>query len=99
MRCTRPRLAAAGVLVCAALLAGCGSSENFSAKNFAPSTAVVNPPDGQPGVGKPAVTLGTKNFTEESIVGQLYAQALQAKGFTVRVQDSIGPTEVTTRSS
>jgi osmoprotectant transport system substrate-binding protein len=93
--CARPWAAAALALAAAALLAGCGSSGgNFSAKNFAPSTAVVSLPAGQPGAGKPAVTLGTKNFTEEFILGQLYAQALQAKGFTVHLIQNIGPTEV-----
>ncbi|HZT85051.1 MAG TPA: glycine betaine ABC transporter substrate-binding protein [Gaiellaceae bacterium] len=32
---------------------------------------------------KPTIVLGTKNFTEEYILGQLYGQALQAKGFHV----------------
>ena len=36
---------------------------------------------GKPGAGKPAVTLGAKNFTEEFILGQLYTQALRAKGY------------------
>jgi Bacterial transcriptional regulator/Substrate binding domain of ABC-type glycine betaine transport system len=40
------------------------------------------------------VTLGTKNFTEEYILGELYAQALQAEGFTVNLKQGIGPTEV-----
>ncbi len=35
---------------------------------------------GQPGAGKPAVTIGAKNFTEQYILGELYAQALQAEG-------------------
>lgn len=83
------------VLAAAAVLAGCGSSGgNFSAKSFAPSTAVVGFPSGQPGASKPAVTLGSKNFTEALILGQLYAQALQAEGFTVRLKENIGPTEV-----
>ena len=90
----RPRTAAALALAAAALLAGCASGGNFSPKNFAPSTAVVSFPAGQPGTGKPAVTLGTKNFTEEFILGQLYAQALRAKGFTVHLKQNIGPTEV-----
>ena len=34
----------------------------------------------RPGVGKPAVTIGDKNFTEENILGELYAQALQGEG-------------------
>ena len=29
------------------------------------------------------IILGTKNFPEEFILGQLYKQALEAKGFTV----------------
>src|SRR5207248_2182849 len=90
----RPRTAAL-TLAAAALLAGCGSSGgNFSAKSFAPSTAVVGFPSGQPGAGKPAVTLGSKNFTEALTLGQLYAQALTAEGFTVRLKENIGPTEV-----
>src|SRR5215831_18291398 len=90
----RPR-AVVLVVGAVALLAGCGSSGgNFSGKSFAPSTAVVGFPSGQPGAGKPAVTLGTKDFTEEYILGQLYAQALAAEGFTVHLKQGIGPTEV-----
>jgi glycine betaine/choline ABC-type transport system substrate-binding protein len=66
----------------------------FSTKSFTPATVVVSPPAGRPGMGKPAVRLGTKNVTEELILGQLYAQALQAKGFTVQLTQAIGPTEV-----
>src|SRR5215831_17733809 len=90
----RPR-AVVLVVGAVALLAGCGSSGgNFSGKSFAPSTAVVGFPSGQPGAGKPAVTLGTKDFTEEYILGELYAQALTAQGFTVHLKQGIGPTEV-----
>lgn len=74
-------------LAIAAVVAGCGG------KNYAPSTRLVSFPTGKPGEGKPAVTLGTKNFTEEFILGQLYAQALTARGFTVHLRENIGPTE------
>lgn len=47
-----------------------------------------------PGAGKPPVTIGTKNFTEELILGQLYAQALHAKGFSVALKSNIGASEV-----
>jgi osmoprotectant transport system substrate-binding protein len=83
------------VLGVAALVSGCASGGgNFSGKSFAPSTGVVGFPSGQPGASKPAVTLGTKDFTEEYILGELYAQALTAEGFTVRLKQGIGPTEV-----
>src|SRR5690349_90751 len=46
------------------------------------------------GAGKPAVTLGSKNFAEENILGQLYAQALRAKGYTIQLKSEIGSTEL-----
>jgi osmoprotectant transport system substrate-binding protein len=41
----------------------------------------------------PAIVVGTKNFAEEYILGELYTQALQAKGFTVTNKGGLGPTE------
>jgi len=94
LQCARPR-AVVLVLAGMALVSGCASSGgNFSGQSFTPSTAVVAFPSGQPGAGKPAVTLGTKDFTEEYILGQLYTQALAARGFTVHLKQGIGPTEV-----
>ena len=40
------------------------------------------------------VIIGTKNFPEEFILGQLYKQALEAKGFTVSYKENIGSTEL-----
>ena len=42
----------------------------------------------------PTIKLGTKNFTEEYLLGQLYKQALEAKGYKVDYHESIGSTEV-----
>ncbi len=51
-----------------------------------------------PGTGKPAVTIGDKNYTEQFILGQLYAQALQAQGYAVNLNQNIGPTDVTVQA-
>ena len=40
------------------------------------------------------VIVGTKNFPEEFILGQLYKQALEARGFTVSYKENIGSTEL-----
>ena len=72
----RSRLAVL-VLLGSIALASCSSDETVTGSKL---------PSGQPGQGKPAVTMGTKNFTEQTILGQLYAQALRAKGFTVDPQ-------------
>ena len=47
-----------------------------------------------PGAGKPAITLGDKNFPEENILGDLYQQALQAQGYKVNLKPNLGSTEV-----
>src|SRR5579864_31680 len=43
---------------------------------------------------KPTVIVGNKNFTEEFILGQLYGQALAAKGFPVKYAGSLGSSEL-----
>jgi osmoprotectant transport system substrate-binding protein len=48
-----------------------------------------------PGAGKPPVTIGDKNYTEQFVLGQLYLQALTAQGFAVTINQNIGPTDVT----
>jgi osmoprotectant transport system substrate-binding protein len=48
----------------------------------------------RPGVGKPPVTLGSKNFTEQFVLGQLYKQALEAKGYRVTLKNNIGSSEI-----
>ena len=40
------------------------------------------------------VKLGTKDFTEEFVLGQLYKQALEAKGIKVEYHENIGSTEI-----
>jgi osmoprotectant transport system substrate-binding protein len=82
-----PRALALAV-VAAAGLAACGSSNSTSTTSTTSTTASL------PGKGKPAVTIGDKNFTEELILGQLYAQALEAKGYKVNLKENIGSSEV-----
>src|SRR5262249_841129 len=40
----------------------------------------------------PTIVIGTKNFPEEFILGQLYKQALEKKGFDVSYKENIGST-------
>jgi osmoprotectant transport system substrate-binding protein len=42
----------------------------------------------------PTITIGTKNFTEQYVLGQLYKQALEAKGFKVNYKENIGSSEL-----
>src|SRR5205085_12292196 len=89
---TRSWTRAASLALVAALapgLAACGKSKK-KASTVKPAQLAA----GKPGKGKPAVTLGDKNFTEEFNLGELYAQALRAKGFIVKVKSNIGSSEL-----
>lgn len=88
-------LAALSALAAAAvLLAACGSSSKTTSGSSSSTATTGSSTASGPGAGKPAVTLGDKNFSEENILGQLYAQALRAKGFTVNLKSEIGSTEL-----
>jgi osmoprotectant transport system substrate-binding protein len=78
-------------LALAAGLAACGSSKSSSTST---TSAAPAPAASGPGVGKPAVTVGDKNFAEENILGALYAGALQAKGYKVTLKDNVGSSEI-----
>jgi len=60
----------------------------LTAALLAAATATAAPQAG------PTITLGSKNFTEEYVLGELYSQALKAKGFSVKYKQSIGATEI-----
>jgi osmoprotectant transport system substrate-binding protein len=45
-----------------------------------------------PGAGKPTIRMGAKSFTEGLLLGQLYKQALEAKGYTVTMNDNFAGT-------
>jgi osmoprotectant transport system substrate-binding protein len=69
--------------------AGCGSGGGGGAGAA---------PGAQPGKGKPPVRLATKNFTEQYVLGELYSQALTAKGFTIVLKKNVGSSEIVDRA-
>jgi osmoprotectant transport system substrate-binding protein len=46
------------------------------------------------GTNGTTITVGTKNFTEAFVLGQLYKQALEAKGYKVAYKENIGSSEL-----
>src|SRR4051812_20808989 len=70
----------------ALVLPGCGSDDDSS------KAAAL------PGKGKPPVRLATKNFTEQYVLGELYSQALRAKGFTIVLKENVGSSEIVDRA-
>jgi osmoprotectant transport system substrate-binding protein len=76
----------------ALLAAGCGSDSSSDSSSGSSGSGAAS--SDQPGKGKPSLTIGTKDFTEEFILGNLYQQALQAKGYKVNLKENIGATEI-----
>lgn len=62
------------------------------------ATAATTDTTTLPGVGKPVITVGDKNYAEQFVLGQLYVQALRAQGYSVNVNQNIGPTDVTVQA-
>jgi osmoprotectant transport system substrate-binding protein len=87
-------LATIASLGAAIALAACGGGSSSSSSGTTSGTSSA----AGPGHGKPAVTIGDKNFTEEFILGELYAQALRAKGYDISVKKNIGSSEITDKA-
>jgi glycine betaine/choline ABC-type transport system substrate-binding protein len=89
-------VAALAALVVAAGVAACGSSSSSSSTK---SETAGNAKSAQTIVSNPAnkkvtLTIGSKNFTEEFILGNIYAQALKAAGYNVKTQLNLGSEQI-----
>jgi osmoprotectant transport system substrate-binding protein len=82
------------VLCSAVLIAACGDDE-------ADTTTTTNDgaPQSQSGGGKiqsneanskVSLTIGSKNFTEQKVLGEIYAQGLKAAGYTINTDLNLG---------
>ena len=82
------------LLVMSALVlavSACGGDDDGDASDTVDTAGDTT---GTSGSKSETVVLGTKDFTEEFILGELYKQALEAKGYKVTLRSSIGSTEI-----
>src|SRR3954452_13538670 len=88
------RLRALFALLAAAALAvgiaACGGGDDNSSTTSAQAGLIQSNPDN----GKVTVTVGSKNFTEEFILGEIDAQALQAAGYKVNKDLNLGSEQI-----
>jgi len=84
------------VLVAAIALAACGSSDDTAtdASSSDTSTSSDNLIQDNPDNNGVKLTVGSKNFTEQFILGEIYAQALQAAGYDVSTDLNLGSEQV-----
>jgi glycine betaine/choline ABC-type transport system substrate-binding protein len=90
----------AALAVSAVALAACGSSNKSSSSTAGTSTATSSATSIQSNAANKSktVTIGSKNFTEEFILGQIYAQALKAAGYNVKTQLNLGSEQIALRA-
>ena len=94
----RLRPGALAVLLVFGALAGCGAAASPRPTTTTESAETTTVPVFLPGTGRPPVTIGDKNFTEQFVLGELYSQALTAQGFAVSLNKNIGSTQVTAQA-
>lgn len=81
----------AGLLALSLGLAACGDSNSDSGETSkAESSGTPNLIESNADNGKTTLTIGSKNFTEQIVLGQIYAQALQAAGYQVKTDLNLG---------
>jgi osmoprotectant transport system substrate-binding protein len=68
-------------------IAACGDdNDNGGGGGGGGGNKIVSSPDN----GKVSLTIGSKNFTEQIVLGEIYAQALEAAGYKVDTQLNLG---------
>jgi glycine betaine/choline ABC-type transport system substrate-binding protein len=89
-------IAALAALALAAGLTACGSSDNNdkSTSSSGGGNANAQTIQSNPANKNVSVTIGSKNFTEEFILGNIYAQALQTAGYKVKTQLNLGSEQI-----
>ena len=88
-------LAVFAALVCAVALAACGDDENTSTDGGAADGQVI---ERNADNASTTITVGSKNFTEQFILGEIYAQSLAAAGYTVEKDLNLGSEQIALRA-
>ncbi len=103
---SRPHLAVLALLalVLSLALAACGSDDSSSSTPASTSTEAAAPAEDSnkitedPANAGKSVKIGSKNFTESIIIGNIYGQALKKAGFDVSYDLNLGLENVATKA-
>jgi len=88
-------LVALAVLACALLLAACGDDDSGSGDTGGTTGELI---ERNTANADTEITVGSKNFTEQFILGEIYAQALEAAGYDVKKDLNLGSEQIALRA-
>jgi glycine betaine/choline ABC-type transport system substrate-binding protein len=86
----RAVFASLAVLALALFAAACGSSDDNSSSSSTAGGGGGKAIVSNPANGKVSLKIGSKNFTEQIVLGEIYAQALEAAGYNVSTDLNLG---------
>jgi osmoprotectant transport system substrate-binding protein len=86
----RVLMAALAALALTLGVAACGSSDDDSTSGDTSGGGSAGAIESNPANGKVSLTIGSKNFPEQEILGEIYAQALTAAGYKVKSALNLG---------
>jgi osmoprotectant transport system substrate-binding protein len=84
------------LLLATFVVAACGGDDNESSDSGTSTTsgeksaAIVSNPDN----GKVTLTIGSKNFTEQKVLGEIYSQGFEAAGYKVNKELNLGDEKI-----
>lgn len=90
----RALLAALAALALALGIAACGDSDDSTTGGSTEGGEAAGAIQSNPDNGKVSLTIGSKNFPEQEILGEIYAQALSAAGYKVKSALNLGDENV-----
>jgi osmoprotectant transport system substrate-binding protein len=89
------RKIALGASVLALLISACTTGGGNTSASQTSGASASSPLSSQGTGEKPAVIIGSADFYESALVGEIYAQALEAEGFSVERKFNLGARSVT----
>ena len=84
------------LMACVLVLPACGDDEEPAGSGTTATTpaeqatAAADTIQSNPDNAKVTLTIGSKNFTEQKVLGEIYAQAFEAAGYTIETDLNLG---------
>ena len=86
------------LLVAALAVAGCGDDDDGGGGDSQPSQEQSGGIQENADNASTRLTIGSKNFTEQKVLGEIYAQALEAAGYEVSKELNLGDENIALKS-